>query len=102
MLMLIKRVTLAVLAGCALGVLSGCNRTDAEMNPVQARTVSPWVVEVVGSAEEAWQAQLGPLRGAAEQLQDDVARTSPLEAYAADWSIGRYNIRPSTARDALE
>jgi hypothetical protein len=102
MFVLIKRVALAVIAGYVLGMLSGCNGTDAEVNSEQQRIVSQWVVDVVGSAEEGWQAQLGPLRGAAEQLQDEVARTSPLEAYTADWSIGRYNIRPSTARSALD
>lgn len=102
MSILIKLLMLGLTAGGLIGALSSCKGTNAEMSSVQVRIVSGWVVEVVGSAEDTWQMQLGPLRGAAEQFQDEVARTSPLEAYAANWSIGRYNIRPSTARAALE
>jgi hypothetical protein len=98
----IRLLTLGVIAVGLIGALSSCKGTNADMNSVQVRIVSGWVVEVVGSAEETWQMQLGPLRGAAEQFQDEVARMSPLEAYAADWSIGRYNIRPSTAGAALD
>lgn len=102
MLVLIKGLAVAVVAGCVLGAVSSCMKPEDALEPAQPRILSRWVVAVVGDAEAAWQAQLGPLRGAAEQLQDEVARTSPLEAYAADWSIGRYNIRPSTARSAID
>jgi hypothetical protein len=97
-----KLLILTVVAGWMMAALTGCTRTDAEVSTVQAPIASGWVVEVVGTAEEAWQAQLSPLRGTAEQFQDQAARSAPLEAYTADWSIGRYNIRPSTARAALD
>jgi hypothetical protein len=97
-----KLLKLIVVAGWAIAALTSCTRTDAQEETAQARIASQWLVDVVGTAEEMWQAQLSPLRGTAEQFQDQAARSVPLEAYAADWSIGRYNIRPSTARSALD
>jgi hypothetical protein len=91
-----------VIAVGLIATITGCTKSDGEVSTVEVRIVSQWVVEVVGTAEEAWQAQLSPLRGTAEELQDQAARSAPLEAYAADWSIGRFNIRPSTARSALD
>lgn len=93
---------LMAIAACAIAMLTGCTKTDEEVSTVEVRIASQWVVEVVGTVEEGWQAQLSPLRAAAEQFQDEAARSAPLETYAADWSIGRFNIRPSTARSALD
>ncbi|MGH2588307.1 MAG: hypothetical protein ACRDJE_25585 [Dehalococcoidia bacterium] len=67
-----------------------------------SRIVGQWVVDVVGEAEARWDAGLDPLRRAAERLQDENARVAPLEAYASDWSVGRYNMRPQTVRAALD
>ena len=97
-----KLLKLMVIAGWVIAALAGCTKSNDEVSTVEVPIVSQWVVEVVGTAEEMWQAQLSPLRGTAEELQDQAARSAPLEAYASDWSIGRYNIRPSTARSALD
>ena len=102
MITMMKLLTYVIIAGCVIAALTGCTEPDEEVSTVEVRIASQWVVEVVGTAEEAWQAQLSPLRAAAEQWQDQVASSAPLEAYAADWSIGRFNIRPSTARSALD
>jgi hypothetical protein len=91
-----------VIAGCVIATLAGCKKSEEGVSTVEVRIPSQWVVEVVGTAEETWQAQLSPLRATAEHVQDQAARSAPLEAYAADWSIGRFNIRPSTARSALD
>lgn len=96
-----KLLRLVVIAGLVIAALTGCTKTDEGVSTVEVRIASQWVVEVIGTAEETWQAQLSPLRATAEQFQDQAARSAPLEAYAADWSIGRFNIRPSTARSAL-
>jgi hypothetical protein len=100
--MLMKLLKVMIIAGWAVAALTSCAKPDEEVSTVEVRIPSQWVVEVVGTAEEAWQAQLSPLRATAEHWQDEAARTAPLEAYAADWSIGRFNIRPSTARSALD
>lgn len=97
-----KLLQLMVIAGWVMAALTGCTKSGDEVSTVEVRIPSQWVVEVVGTAEEMWQAQLSPLRGTAEELQDQAARSAPLEAYAADWSIGRFNIRPHTARSALD
>jgi hypothetical protein len=102
MIILMKLLTYMINAGCVIAALTGCTETDEVVSTVEVRIVSQWVVEVVGTAEVAWQAQLSPLRAVAEQWQDQTASSAPLEAYAADSSIGRFNIRPSTERSALD
>jgi hypothetical protein len=93
----------ALVMALALAALSACGRSgETSVESDGNRVVGQWVVNVIGEAEGRWDAGLDPLRRAAERLQDENARVAPLEAYAADWSIGRYNMRPQTVRGAMD
>lgn len=53
------------------------------------------------SAEGEWENNLGKSRFFIEKVQDFIANTSPLLARKLDFSVGSFNIKPSTARNAV-
>lgn len=61
-----------------------------------------WLADVIREAEQLWQNSLPALRSWIENLQESVAQEVPSLAALADVSIGPSNIRPSTAKAALE
>ncbi|MCI0732050.1 MAG: WXG100 family type VII secretion target [Chloroflexi bacterium] len=60
------------------------------------------VLTTVLKAEEQWQEDLNFVREWAEEEQDNFALENPREAFGKNQSIGRYNIEPKTAKEALE
>jgi hypothetical protein len=60
-----------------------------------------WIAQVYREAEENWRNDLPWWKKIAENYQDDIARDYPLLAYALDVTVGRYNMRPSAAREAI-
>ena len=63
--------------------------------------VAAWVVAVVGAGEANRTSGASMIRRTADQVQRALLRLDPRSATVADWSIGRYQIRPATARAAL-
>ncbi len=60
-----------------------------------------WLVAVIRSAEQGWQASLPPVRRLGEASQEHLARLEPSLVAAQDFSIGTCNLRPSAARRAV-
>jgi hypothetical protein len=60
-----------------------------------------WLVEVIRSAEQAWQESLPVFRRMGEETQEQLARLDPGLVAARDFSIGTCNLRPSAARLAI-
>ena len=96
--------TLIMAVTLAAALFGGCGQatSSATAGEADATTASQWVVEAIGQAEAVWDASLQPAEQEIERLQDTAARVDPLGAYLANWSIGRYNIRPRVARVALD
>jgi len=77
------------------------NHVVATTNVID-RQVPDSVLGTVLKAEEQWQEDLSFLRERAEENQDNLALKDPGEAFNKNNSIGRYNMEPQTAKDALE
>lgn len=61
-----------------------------------------WLAEVIRAAEDTWHNNLGIVRKLAEDAQDLLAAENPSAAYRNNYSIGNSNIRPQTARAAID
>ena len=80
----------------------GVSSATAQVRPADGRIVAPWIVDVIEHGEANRVAGDSTIRLEVERFQDQVARLDPPTAILTDWSIGRYYIRPSTARAALD
>lgn len=71
------------------------------LNQTPANCLPPeWLVAVIRSAEQGWQASLPPVRRLGEASQEHLARLEPALVAAQDFSIGTCSLRPSAARRA--
>lgn len=102
-------VALGVIAGllCAGGLaLWDANRRAQLLAELDFRTQGPSVptnvLDSVRGAELHAYRDMGPLRKAAEDLQDALALLSPQLAFSRDFSLGPYRIKASTVRETLD